>query len=177
MDAVEFFSAQWAVESPGIDVEPLEAWGRLKRTANLFDKIMAEVMGEFGLSLGEFEVLAALTRGGSPYEMRPTELTRALIITAGAVTARLGTLEKRGLISRRRHGNDGRVQLVILTAEGYRVFQPALKASMAKTLELLDGMDPQERARLHSSLKALMGAMESFEEPLQPIPDTETVEA
>ena len=165
MDAVEYFSAQWAAQRPGTDNEPIAAWGRLKRTANLFDKALAQVLDEFDLNLAEFEVLAALSRIGAPYEMRPTELTRSLIITPGAVTARLATLERRGFIGRRRHGEDGRVQLVTLSAKGFHVFGPAFEAIQVKCAEMLDRMDPVDRANLHTSLKALMDPMDNFEVP------------
>lgn len=163
MDAVDFFSAQWAAERPDIDVEPIAAWGRLKRTASLFDSALAKTLEEFDLNLAEFEVLAALTRNGTPYEMRPTELTRSLIITPGAVTARLATLERRGLIARRRDERDGRVQLVTLSAKGFHAFQPAFAAIIAKSSELLDKLDPQVRAQLQSSLKAFLGEIDTFD--------------
>jgi DNA-binding MarR family transcriptional regulator len=173
MDAVEYFSAQWAAERPGTDVEPIAAWGRLKRTANLFDRALAQVLDRFDLNLAEFEVLAALSRTGTPYEMRPTELTRSLIITPGAVTARLATLEKRGFIARRRHGKDGRVQLVTLSAKGFHVFHPAFDAILEKCAEMLDAMDEEDRHNLHTSLKALMDPMDSFDLPRGAAPDTE----
>lgn len=163
MDAVDYFSAQWAAERPGIDVEPIAAWGRLKRTANLLDKAISQVLEDYDLNLAEFEVLAALSRSGSPYEMRPTELTRSLIITPGAVTARLATLEKRGLIARRRHGGDGRVQLVTLSAKGFHVFQPAFDAVLAKCAELLAPLEVRDRDGLHTSLKAFLGLMDTFD--------------
>jgi DNA-binding MarR family transcriptional regulator len=155
-DAVDQFSAQWSRERPGMDVEPIEAWGRLKRTANLFDKKLMEVLEECDLRMPEFEVLAALVRAGPPYEARPTELTRSLIVTPGAVTARLSTLEKRGLIARRTHEEDGRVQLVALTANGLRTFEPAFDRIIEKLHEMLGQMPAPERRNLHSSLRALM---------------------
>ncbi len=163
MDAVDFFSAQWAAERPDIDVEPIAAWGRLKRTASLFDSALAKTLEDYDLNLAEFEVLAALTRSGTPYEMRPTELTHSLIITPGAVTARLATLERRGLIARRRDERDGRVQLVTLSAKGFHAFQPALAAIIAKSSELLDKLDPATRAQLQGSLKAFLSQIDTFD--------------
>lgn len=168
-DAVDLFSAQWRRERPGMDVAPIEAWGRLKRTAHLFDKKLVEVLEECDLTMAEFEVLAALVRGGPPYEARPTELTRSLIVTPGAVTARLTSLERRGLIARRHHEEDGRVQLVTLTANGMRRFEPAFDRIVEHLREILGAMPGDERRNLHSSLRALMAVVDDRAE-LQPPP-------
>lgn len=156
VDAVDLFSAQWNAEKPGIDVEALEAWGRLKRTANLFEKALSQVLEEYDLNMAEFEVLAALVRTGAPYETRPTELTRSLIITPGAVTARLTTLERRGFIARRPHHEDRRVQLVALSAKGLRAFEPALEGLLLRCEAILDELPKADRSDLHSSLRALL---------------------
>jgi DNA-binding MarR family transcriptional regulator len=161
MDAIDGFSAQWATQRPGLDTEPLEAWGRLKRSANLFEKVLSQALDECGLNMAEFEVLAALVRQGTPFEARPTELTRSLIITPGAVTARLTTLARRGLIARRSDDEDGRVQLVSLTAKGLHMFEPAFDRVIEACRVMLDQMEPAERACLHSSLRGLLGAVDA----------------
>jgi DNA-binding MarR family transcriptional regulator len=165
MDAVDHFTAQWVHERPDLVVEPIEAWGRLKRTAHLFEKVLSHVLEECDLNMAEFEVLAALVRSGPPYEMRPTELTRSLIITPGAVTARLATLERRGLIARRLQPQDGRVQLVALSAKGKHLFEPAFERIVVRCGELLDSLDRENRENLHSSLRALMGVVDTYENP------------
>lgn len=161
MDAVDVFSAQWTHERPGINVEPIEAWGRLKRSAHLFEKELSQVLEECDLNMSEFEVLSALVRLGPPYETRPTELTRSLIITPGAVTARLATLERRGLIARRAHLEDGRVQLVALSAKGLRLFEPAFDRIVNACASILDVLPPDDRADLHTSLRGLMAVLDS----------------
>jgi DNA-binding MarR family transcriptional regulator len=160
VDAVDFFSAQWAAERPGLDVTPLTIWGRLKRAASLFDAALACTLEEHDLNLAEFEVLAALVRSGPPYEMRPTELTQALIITAGAVTVRLSHLENRGFISRRRDPQDRRVQFVALSAHGLMTFEPAFDAIIGESARIL-GQVGAEQQQLFSSLKALLGVLDS----------------
>ncbi|MCU1578086.1 MAG: Transcriptional regulator [Rhodoglobus sp.] len=160
MDAVDIFTAQWAAEKPGVDVYALEAWGRLKRTANLFEKALSQVLDECDLNMAEFEVLAALVRMGPPYEMRPTELTRSLIITPGAVTARLTTLERRGFIARRPHVEDRRVQLVALSAMGLRAFEPALGQIILRCESILDELNLEEHDNLLSSLRGLMKVLD-----------------
>ena len=135
-------------------------WSDGKRAANLLDRILAQGMEACGLSMGEFEVLAALVRGGPPFESRPSELTRSLIITPGAVTARLAALERRGFIARRPDASDGRVQLVALTAKGLHVFEPALEEVVVLCRGVLDALAEEERGWVHRSLAGILATVE-----------------
>jgi DNA-binding MarR family transcriptional regulator len=161
MDAVDVFSAQWVAERPGLDVGPIEVWGRLKRSAYLFEKVLSDVLDECDLNMAEFEVLSALMRHGAPYELRPTELTRSLIITPGAVTARLATLERRGLIARRSDLQDRRVQLVSLSAKGLKLFEPAFERIVVACRSILESLDRDDRSDLEGSLRALMAGLDA----------------
>jgi len=161
MDAVDVFSAQWAAERPGVDTEALEVWGRLKRSAYLFERTLADAIEDCGLNMAEFEVLAALVRHGAPYEMRPTELTHSLIITPGAVTARLATLERRGLIARRADLSDRRVQLVSLTAKGLHQFEPAFDRVVLACRAVLDELAGDDDATINGALRMLMAGIDT----------------
>ena len=55
-----------------------------------------EVGRRYGLSEGEFDVLAALRRQGRPFELAPGELARHTMVTTGAITKRLDALEQPG---------------------------------------------------------------------------------
>ena len=163
MDAVDFFSAQWTTERPGLDVAPLAIWGRVKRAASLFDSALARSLEQHDLNLAEFEVLAALVRSGPPYQMRPTELKQSLIITAGAVTTRLGHLEHRGFVSRRGDVRDGRVQLVTLTAHGLHTFEPAFMTILEECATILSEIHGEKRTQLFDSLKDLLSVLDAHE--------------
>ena len=52
------------------------------------------------MTFGEHEVLAALTRSGPPYRLKPTELVSALVLSSGAVTNRIDRVEEAGLMER-----------------------------------------------------------------------------
>jgi DNA-binding MarR family transcriptional regulator len=162
MDVVGRFREQWEKERPDIDTSCLEAWGRLKRTAAVFDRGLMPAMGEHGLSIADFEVLAALRRSGPPYQLRPAELTRSLIVTAGAITNRLDNLERRGLISRARLAGDRRGHAVLLTPEGVQIFDPALDAVIERSEALLTPI-LAELDQLLTILRTLADAMEPDE--------------
>jgi DNA-binding MarR family transcriptional regulator len=144
-----------------MDVEPLAIWGRLKLVTNIFESRLAQILGAHDLNLSEFEILAALVRSGSPYQLRPTVLTNWLIITGGAVTARINALEGRGFVFRRGDVQDGRVQLVCLSAQGHFVFKPAFESVLSETAAMVGQLDPGDRRQLISSLRAFLGVLET----------------
>jgi Transcriptional regulators len=67
-------------------------------------------------SIGAFNVLTILHGADGP--LRPSVIAERMIVTRGTITAVLDTLEKRDLIRRRPHAQDGRMRLVEITASG-----------------------------------------------------------
>jgi DNA-binding MarR family transcriptional regulator len=103
-DQVDRIQAQWARERPDLDVGPQGVIGRLHRLANHLTAQLCVVYERFGLSEGEFDVLATLRRAGEPYELAPGALAEHTMVTTGAMTKRLDRLERNGLVTRRRRG-------------------------------------------------------------------------
>jgi len=66
----------------------------------------AGLFAPYGVSFGEYLVLAALRRAGPPYRMNPTSLFNAVILSSGAMTNRLDRLESAGLVERRERGRE-----------------------------------------------------------------------
>ena len=77
-----------------------------------------QVFTRHGLSWGEYVVLAALRRAGPPYQMSPTALYGAVILSSGGITKRLDRLEQAGLVERIPDPADRRGGLVALTDKG-----------------------------------------------------------
>src|SRR5579859_2417067 len=100
---------QWRRERPGIDAGVMATVGRVLEAAYLLERERLEPFAaRFGLQKGEFDVLATLRRSGTPYELTPTVLYEALMLSSGAMTSRLDRLERAGLIERRRSSTDRR---------------------------------------------------------------------
>src|SRR3954469_19914405 len=92
--------------------------GRLMRLAPLLDGRLRPPFAAEGLANGDFDVLAALRRGGGPVLGRPGGLSRAPGGTTGAITKRLDRLEAQGLVARESTDDDGRGKLIRLTPAG-----------------------------------------------------------
>jgi len=91
---------------------------RLERVNQLHEMRVQAISNTVGLHIGDLYVLLALRRSGKPYELRPTDLFRALLVTSGAMTKRVARLQEGGFILRVSANDDGRSELVRLTAKG-----------------------------------------------------------
>jgi hypothetical protein len=73
---------QWNRERPGLDVSVTNVLQRISRIYLLQSASFAAVFDRYGITFGEFEVLAALLRSGPPYQMSPTRLVDALVLSS-----------------------------------------------------------------------------------------------
>src|SRR5215210_3299355 len=100
MDEIDRIVAQWDEVRPDLDVTPTHTLQRITRLALLQSTSFARVFAPYGVSFGEYLVLATLRRAGAPYRMSPTALFNAVILSSGAMTNRLDRLEGMGLVER-----------------------------------------------------------------------------
>lgn len=160
-DHVDRLRRQWSVVRPDIDTEPMAVVGRINRLALRFGDSIAKLMAEYGLERGEFDVLAALRRAGEPNELTPTQLYRSLMLSSGGLTNRLKRLAAKGMIARRRDPNDGRSDLVCLTAAGREAVDQAFTADMALEAELIANLGQDRLAELSLLLRELCRDIEN----------------
>lgn len=154
-DAVDVILEQWQRERPDLDRSPMAVVGRIARIAKAHEAVHAATFAQFGLQPDEFDVLATLRRHGAPYELKPRELLRTMMVASGTMTHRLDKLERAGLIERAGDPTDRRGVLVRLTADGKRTVDAAVTAHVAREDELLAPLTPAERKRLADLLRRL----------------------
>ncbi len=159
-DHVDGIVAQWRSERPELEVAPLELLGRLFRFVKFADDALAEGMQPFGLQRGWFDLLAALRRAGAPYELNPTQLIEATLLSSGGMTKRLDRLVEAGLVERRPDPADRRGTLVRLTRRGKTTIDEALEAHLANEESLLGSLTPAARRQLDSLLRTLLADVE-----------------
>ena len=155
-DAIDRLVEQWNRERPDLDVSPTHVLQRITRLYLLQSASFAEVFSRFGMTFGEYEVLAALTRSGPPYRLKAGELGGALVLSSGAVTNRIDRVEAAGLVERLPDPDDRRGTLVALTAKGRGVVDDAIRAHLANEERLLGALSSADRARLAGLLRTLL---------------------
>jgi DNA-binding MarR family transcriptional regulator len=161
-DLVDHLVARWAAERPDLadDLPAMATFGRLGRLAALAGRSIDATFADFGLSTGEFDVLAALRRAGEPFVMMPSELSRTLMLSPAGMTNRLDRLESSGHIQRRHDPKDRRSSPVVLTALGREVVDRAVTAHVANEARLLAALSGSERAALDRALRRLLATLE-----------------
>ncbi len=147
-DHVARLMEQWHVERPDLDVSPMGVIGRLHRLADALHEQLRPVFAEAGLSDGEFDILAALRRRGAPYELTPGELTATTMVTSGAVTKRVDSLERAGLVTRTVCAEDARSRRIKLTETGFELVDRLVGLHVANEHRLLADLSDLERSRL-----------------------------
>ena len=155
-DEVDELTEAWARERPDLDLGPIAVFSRISRLARHLDLARREAFSAHAIESWEFDVLAALRRAGTPYEMSPGRLLRETLVTSGTMTNRVDRLAARGFVERFPDPDDRRGVIVRLTAEGKTAVDGAFEALIAAESRLLVDLPPRERARLAGLLRTLL---------------------
>lgn len=161
MDWIDEFSEAWAREYPDADTSVLAPVTRLARLGALMDAFQKEVVELYELTPGDYAVLSALRRAGSPYRLSPSELYTALERSSGGMTKMLKRLEALGLVERVPDPHDGRGIRVDLTEAGLALQEEVFHVFLSRARELLHRISPSRLREIDSSLRILLDALES----------------
>ncbi|GGV12277.1 MarR family transcriptional regulator [Streptomyces griseoflavus] len=159
-DPVDAIIEQWARVRPDLDTAGMEVFGRVFRLARAMGDRMEQAYGRYGISRGEFDVLATLRRAGEPYTLSPRQLSATLMLTTGGMTGRLDKLERAGLLRRSPDPHDRRGLQVTLTGEGLELIDRAVGAGLAEQTEALAALGGERAGQLSALLRELLLASE-----------------
>jgi DNA-binding MarR family transcriptional regulator len=155
-DEVDELVAAWQAQRPDLDVEPLQVLSRISRLARHLDIARRAAFANHGLESWEFDVLSALRRQGPPFQLTPSALVRATLVTSGTMTNRIDRLAAAGLVRREPDPSDKRGVLVTLTGEGAERVDAALADLLGRERQLLAGLDEIERKQLAALMRTLL---------------------
>jgi DNA-binding MarR family transcriptional regulator len=159
-DHVDWLVSQVRQERPDLDAGLVELIGRITRVNHHIDAEIAKSIERYDLRVGELTLLIALRRAGEPFQLTPTELYRAMMVTSGGATRRIDQLESRGLVQRTPHPHDRRASLIGLTPEGRRLVDEAWAHHLKRNRELFDALKPEERRTLADMLRRVLLSIE-----------------
>ncbi|MFE9880127.1 MarR family winged helix-turn-helix transcriptional regulator [Streptomyces sp. NPDC005784] len=160
-DPVDAIVEQWAAVRPDLDTAAMEVFGRVFRLSRTMGDRMEKAYARYGISRGEFDVLATLRRSDAPYTLPPRQLSATLMLTTGGMTGRLDRLERAGLLRRSPDPHDRRGLRVTLTDEGLRLIDEAVEAGLAVQTAALSALDGEQAAQLADLLRPLLAATAS----------------
>ena len=154
------------------DHQALRLWLRLLACQlRIETQIRGRLRQDFETTLPRFDLMAQLER--KPDGMRMSELSKSLMVTGGNVTGITDQLEREKLVVRTLDRSDRRAVRVKLTEAGLKRFREMAAAHELWIVELLYGLDQQEKQSMLDLLKKLkthlasMGAVTTAEKPLQ----------
>ncbi|WP_217207231.1 MarR family winged helix-turn-helix transcriptional regulator [Streptomyces sp. AC550_RSS872] len=155
-DPVDAIIDQWAAVRPDLDTKAMEVFGRIFRLSRTMSDRMEKAYAPYGISRGEFDVLATLRRTGAPHTLSPRQLSATLMLTTGGMTGRLDKLERAGLLRRSPDPHDRRGLQVTLTEKGLHLIDEAVGAGLATQAEALSALDAEQADRLADLLRELL---------------------
>lgn len=162
-DEVDRIVEAWRRERPELDVEPLQVLSRVSRLARHLDLARKAAFGSSGLESWEFDVLSALRRAGTPYELSPKALIQQTLVSSGTMTNRIDRLTTRGLVERHTDPHDGRGIRVRMSPEGRDRVDRAMTALLESEAELLSRLSRTDQERLASLLRTLSADFDETE--------------
>ena len=154
-DEVDRIVEAWTRERPDLDFAPLQVLSRVGRLARHLDRARKESFSTSELESWEFDVLSALRRAGSPYQLSPKALLQQTLVSSGTMTNRIDRLVERGLVHRRTDPDDGRGILVMMTQKGRERVDSAISNLLDAESKLLSRLAPADRERLAALLRKL----------------------
>lgn len=152
-DAVDGILEQWGHQRPDLDVSSMGIAGRLQRAGRLFGSSIAAYLAKQNMEPWEFDVLATLRRAG---QLTAGELTRASMVTAGAMTNRVDRLVARGLVERLPNPHNRRTLIIDLTPEGRELVDGVLIGHIDNLNQLTRHLNSRERDQLGRLLQRLL---------------------
>jgi len=155
-DEVDELLEAWSRERADLDLAPVAVFSRVSRLARRLELARRAAFAEHGIEQWEFDVLAALRRTGTPYELSPGRLLRETLVTSGTMTNRIDRLSARGYVERYPDPDDRRGVIVRLTAEGRSAVDAAFTALLDAERALLGHLSEGDRARLAALLRRLL---------------------
>lgn len=154
-DEVDRIVDAWLRERPDLDFAPLQVLSRVGRLAKHLDRARRTAFALSELESSEFDVLSALRRAGSPFQLSPKQLLQQTLVSSGTMTNRIDRLVTRELVQRRTDPNDGRGILVVMTPAGLSRVDAAITRLVDAEAELLGALSAAEQERLAGLLRKL----------------------
>jgi DNA-binding MarR family transcriptional regulator len=161
LDKLDLVVEQWHHEKPHLATTPMALIGRLLRISKHIETRITQCHKSFGLTLGEFDVLATLRRSANKSCLTPSELINALLLTSGAMTNRLDKLVEKGLVTRCHSEEDRRSVTVALTIQGRALIDEAIEVHVSVLDELTESLNSEDKVLLNGTLNKWLEQFES----------------
>ena len=138
----------------------LRAWLRLWACVGSVERVVrTRLYSDHGMTLPRFDYLSQIYREPDR-RMNMTELSRRLMVSGGNVTGLTDRLVADGLVKREQDPSDRRVQIIVLTDDGYERFIQVALEHEKWIGELFEDLSPDQMRVLNQTLGQLKQSLE-----------------
>jgi MarR family transcriptional regulator for hemolysin len=131
----------------------------LHGTARSWRQAVDRRLKYLGLSQASWMTIAIAAKARSP--LSQSELADQLAVEGATMVAMIDRLVKAGLVVREPSTTDRRIKRVVITAEGYRLYDRVKAEAAAVRKELLANIDPKSIEAATAVLETLQGMIEN----------------
>jgi DNA-binding MarR family transcriptional regulator len=163
-DRIDKINQQWAVERPDLPTGSLGMLNRIIVLERYLNRAFARSLADVNLTVWEFDVLATLRRNGPSFSLSAGELSREMMLSAGAMTNRIDRLVGRRLVTRRPHPESRRSVTIALSTKGMELVDIALTERAVLAGKLTSALSATDLKRATSLLRSLLMSFEFREE-------------
>jgi DNA-binding MarR family transcriptional regulator len=160
-DSVDFCIQDVVTQYAAIDPQVEGVVDRMSAIDKHISRAFDDTLARHGLSHGEYKLLLRLSTRSAEHRMSAGDLSRALLLSSGAMTNRLDRLESAGLVRRVRDPRDRRGVLVELTPAGKEQIDAAVTEQAAKEIDVLSALSAKELASLNGLLRKVLVSLEA----------------
>ncbi|MGM7668219.1 MarR family winged helix-turn-helix transcriptional regulator [Microbacterium sp. A93] len=154
-DEVDRIVGAWNTQRPDLDFSPLEVLSRMDRLSKHLDRARRDVFRRSDIETWEWDVLSALRRAGTPFQLSPKQLLQQTLVSSGTMTNRIDRLVGRRFVRREADPGDGRSVQVTLTDDGRIRVDAAITRLVDVEAELLQALSRTDRDRMATLLRKL----------------------
>jgi DNA-binding MarR family transcriptional regulator len=160
-DSVDFCISDIASKYDVIDPDVEGVVDRITSINKYLGRGFEETLADHGLNYGEYKLLLRLATRTEDNRMSAGELSRALLLSSGAMTNRLDRLEKVDLIRRVPDLKDRRGVHVELTDKGKATIDDAVTEQAKKEIDSLRALSARELSALNQLLRKVLTSLEA----------------
>ena len=154
IDVVDYITDHWKKFDNHLDTSGTEIIGRIIRIGSIISQLVDENLANYKLSIGEFDVLAALLREPNQ-TLTPKQIQDLVLISSGGLTNRINKLEKKGLVQRILNPEDRRSWLINLLPKGETLIKKVVPSHLSIETKAIKNLTFQEYQQLSEILITL----------------------
>ncbi|WP_153705549.1 MarR family winged helix-turn-helix transcriptional regulator [Eikenella exigua] len=159
IDVVGYITDHWKKFDHRLDTSGTEIIGRIIRIGSIISQLVDENLANYKLTVGEFDVLAALLREPNQ-TLTPKQIQDLVLISSGGLTNRINKLEKKGLVQRILNPEDRRSWLINLLPKCETLIKKVVPSHLSIETKAIKNLSFQEYQQLRDLLITLSKDLE-----------------